>query len=103
VVDDGGRAERGIKGVEAADADAVHPVEIEIDALLGDVAVHPVPPDAGAGGVGWVEKALGKRVWCCRSLRGRGGCEEQEGDGCEQTAESEIHEGPFWFRPVEQG
>ena len=31
------------------------------------------------------------------------GDEEQEGDGCEQTAESEIHEGPFWFRLVEQG
>jgi hypothetical protein len=27
----------------------VHPFKVELDAFLGDVAVHPVPPDTRAG------------------------------------------------------
>ncbi len=37
--------QRGIKILEPSQADAVHPFQIELDALLGDVAIHPVPPN----------------------------------------------------------
>ena len=46
-----GSAQRRVEVLETTDADAVHPFQIELDALFGDVAVHPVPPHAGLGGV----------------------------------------------------
>jgi hypothetical protein len=40
------RFERGIEVLQAANANPVHPLKIQSDAFLGNVAVHPVPPDA---------------------------------------------------------
>jgi len=45
------RVDRGIDGVDAADADAMHPIEIAADAGFGDVAVHPMPPHARQRGL----------------------------------------------------
>ena len=47
---------------DAAHAHAMHPLEIELDAFRGDVAVHPVPPHAGARFVGGIEKAAQQEV-----------------------------------------
>ena len=49
LVDDLRRIEGGVEDLDAAEADAMHPFEVKPDTLLGDVAVHPVPPDARAG------------------------------------------------------
>ncbi len=46
------REERRVEVLEAADPDSLHPLQIELDPLLRDVAVHPVPPDSRPGGTG---------------------------------------------------
>jgi len=38
-------------GLLGGDANAVHPFEVELDAFFADVTVHPMPPDARAGGL----------------------------------------------------
>ena len=43
-----------IEALKASEADARHPLEIASNALLGDVAVHPMPPDARTRGRGRV-------------------------------------------------
>src|ERR1039457_7228950 len=63
--------------LEAADAHALHPFQVELDAFLGDVAVHPVPPDARFGALGWVLEASLERV--ARVLRGDNPCPHQRG------------------------
>ena len=60
------RRQRRIEVLEAANAHPVHPLQVQLDAFLGDVAVHPVPPYARPRALGRVEKTLAQRV-------GRGG------------------------------
>ena len=43
-----GRLQRSIKVLEARDSYPVHPFKIELDAFLGDIAIHPVPPNPRA-------------------------------------------------------
>ena len=45
-----GCMEGGVEELYAAEAYAVHPLEVGTDAFFGDVAVHPVPPDVRTGG-----------------------------------------------------
>src|SRR6185437_203006 len=44
------RIQSSIEGLKPGDTDAVHPVKIKLDAFLGDVAVHPMPPHARTRG-----------------------------------------------------
>ena len=39
------------------EADAVHPLEVEFDAFFRDVPIHPMPPNAGLGGLRRIFKA----------------------------------------------
>jgi hypothetical protein len=39
-------AQGGIEILEAADSHALHPFQVGLDSFFGDIAVHPVPPDA---------------------------------------------------------
>src|ERR1035438_1666463 len=71
------RVECCVEVLEAADAHPLHPFQVELDAFLGDVAVHPVPPDARFGALGWVLEAPRERV--ARVLRGDNPCPHQRG------------------------
>ena len=71
-----GSEEGGIEVLETAQAGAVHPLQIELDALLGDVAVHPVPPYAGAGTLGRRFEAALQGIGCVL-CRGQGGSESK--------------------------
>src|SRR5207237_683095 len=72
-------SKRGVEILEAADADALHPLEVELDAFLGYVTVHPMPPNTRFGRVRRVSEASGKRVGF---LVLRGGSERQrQNDG----------------------
>ena len=51
-----------IEVLESAQSGALHPFEIELDAVLGDIAVHPVPPYAGLGAFRRILKAALQRV-----------------------------------------
>ena len=53
-----GRSQRGVEIMHTAQADAVHPLQVLLQAVLGDVPVHPMPPHAGAGGLGRIRPAL---------------------------------------------
>ena len=73
-VHDGGRPERGVEIVDAAQADPLHPLQVLADPVLRDVPVHPVPPDTGPGGLGRIRPAflqLGRSG--CGALRPAGG------------------------------
>ena len=76
LVDDLRSVEGRVEILEAADADSMHPFEIELDAFLGDVAVHPVPPDARLRGGRRTLKILEERV--LRLLRDREGCDGKD-------------------------
>ncbi len=47
----------GIEILETGQTAAMHPLEVELDAILADVAIHPMPPDTGAGTRGRVLKS----------------------------------------------
>ena len=69
-----GRTERRIEVMHSTQADPRHPLQILSDAVLGDVSVHPVPPDTGAGGLGRVRPSLRQIGRSGRAtLRPRGG------------------------------
>jgi hypothetical protein len=60
--------------LEAAEADAVHPFEVELDAFFGDVAVHPVPPNSRLGRIGrTLESFFQRRRRILRGTRCRQG------------------------------
>ena len=89
LVDDLRRIEGGVEDLDAAEADAMHPFEVEAYTLLGDVAVHPVPPDARAGTRRGRLKAAAQRI-----RGGLGG-----GDGgreCAQEGEQEHRGRAKW-------
>ena len=49
--------QRGIKILKTSDSHALHPFEVELDTFLGDVPVHPVPPDAGLSAIRRVQES----------------------------------------------
>src|SRR5690242_19322683 len=62
------RLQGGVEVLEAGDPDSVHPLQVELDAFLADISVHPVPPDARVRR-GWgILEALFQRIGrslCC--------------------------------------
>ena len=56
------RGDCAFKDSDTAEADRVHPLEIELDSFRRDVAVHPVPPDARPRTVGRILKATQQGV-----------------------------------------
>src|ERR1022692_1408633 len=56
------RGERRVEILEPADAHALHPLEVGLNALFGDVAVHPMPPDPRFGAIRRILKAAPQRV-----------------------------------------
>ena len=56
------RREGSVKILEPAEADAMHPLQVELDALPGDVAVHPVPPNSRPRALGWILKTAFERI-----------------------------------------
>ena len=57
-----GRCEAGVEIVQTAYADPLHPRQVKVDPLLSHIAVHPVPPDAGARGIGRIGEAVRQAV-----------------------------------------
>src|SRR6185369_1519551 len=62
LVNDLRRLQGRIEVLETGNSHSVHPLKIELDAFLGNVAIHPMPPDSRFGGVRRVLKALLQRV-----------------------------------------
>ena len=56
------RPKRRIKVLKPCNSDPVHPLEIQLDAFLGDIPIHPVPPNAWARAARWIFKPLLQRV-----------------------------------------
>ena len=54
VINDLGSCESGVKRLESAKADAIHPLNVFECTVFGDVSVHPMPPYAGL--------CLGRRI-----------------------------------------
>ena len=72
----------------------LHPVQVAANAVLGDIAVHPVPPHAGPGRGRWLAELLEQRVG-----RGGGGRRDQD-----QRQRYQAHRSPpaahiFAFAP----
>ncbi len=76
--DDLRRLEARVEVLEPGDAGALHPLEVGLDARLGDVAAHPVPPDARLGACGRRLETPGERV--VRALRGNDPRSQSDGD-----------------------
>src|SRR5215472_5350334 len=49
LLNDLGRVKRAIEVLQTPNPDALHPQEILLDALLRDIAIHPMPPHARFG------------------------------------------------------
>ena len=56
------RVQVRVEVLKARDAGSLHPFEVGLDAVLGDVAAHPVPPHARPGAVRRILEALKERV-----------------------------------------
>lgn len=80
----------GVEVVESHDTGFLHPQKILLDAVLGDVPVHPVPPHPRAGGLRrilelFVEILPGRQILCgcCvigrRTISGRRTCRGDAG------------------------
>ena len=82
MVDDLRRLQCGVEVLKARQADAMHPVEIELDALLGDVAVHPVPPHAGTSALGRILETALERIGRGFLLRACDNCGHNDERGC---------------------
>ena len=54
--------QRGIKVLEAAKPDAMHPLQIQLDSLAGNVSIHPVPPDPRARTFGGIFESALERI-----------------------------------------
>src|SRR5580704_986756 len=83
-----------VEVLEATQSRSVHPLEIELDAFLGDVPVHPVPPDTRARRFWRIFKPLPQ--WVVGTLSGNNPCSKskktsditQRGGSREPTHES---------------
>ena len=70
----------GVELVEAGDAGGIHPFQVLPDAVKGDLAVHPVPPDVGPGRFGRVLEVF-DQFRCAVGRRCREGG-KQENEDC---------------------
>ena len=52
------RSKGGIEGLETTQSGPMHPFNILDSPFLGDISVHPMPPDTGFGFVGRSQEAL---------------------------------------------
>jgi hypothetical protein len=57
-----GRRQGGIEVLKSTQSNPVHPLQIELDALLADVAIHPVPPDSRLRRIRRLPEVLLQRV-----------------------------------------
>ena len=70
MIHDLGRRQGGVKILEATYTHPVHPLQVQLDAFLGDIAVHPMPPHPRTrSGRGILKSAL-KRIGFVLSLDG---------------------------------
>ena len=60
--DELGHVHAALEALGSTDADPLHPLEIEADSLLVDIAVHPVPPDPRSGSIRGLDEALPELV-----------------------------------------
>src|SRR6185437_6120654 len=51
-----------VEGLEAPQANPMHPFQIKLNAFLSDVAVHPMPPDTRPGTFRGMLKSASQRV-----------------------------------------
>ena len=86
--DDLGRVEPGVEVLEAGDAGARHPFEVGFDAFLGDVAAHPVPPDARLGARGRRLESLRQGIFRALSKNDPRGRERSDHSGEADPADS---------------
>ena len=71
------RLQGGIEMMEATDTGTVHPFQVFTDTVLGNVAVHPVPPDHRPGFAGRIGK-MGRQLFDAH-LFSPGTCPEETG------------------------
>ena len=62
MIDNLRRIQRRVKVLKASDAGPVHPFKVELDALLRDIAVHPMPPNARMRALWWIFESALERV-----------------------------------------
>ena len=89
LLDDLRCVQAGIEVLEASDARALHPLEVGLDAVLGDVPAHPVPPDARLGTVGRALEAAKQGV-ALRLLRHNRVGAQHDNDGICRPAQQEL-------------
>ena len=65
------RVDSAFKDGHAAQANPVHPLQIEIDSLDGNVSVHPVPPHTRPRAVGRVKESIEQRIGLRSGFRWR--------------------------------
>ena len=69
------RVQTGIEDMDTGYSGAVHPLQVFLDAILGDIAVHPVPPHTRSRLLGRVGKLLLQVALChaaCSCGQGHG-------------------------------
>ncbi len=86
-------ARADIRQLHAADSHPVHPLEVLVDPLLGNVAIGPVPPGPGLGRVGRILESLGQGINRTLGGGGQDGAEGSEGEGGKQAAGVRGHKG----------
>src|SRR6185295_13316903 len=84
VIHDLRSSKRGIEVLESCDPYAMHPLQIQLDAFLADVAIHPVPPHPRLRRIGRLLESLLQAV--SRTLAaGKTGHGGQYGSNCEHA------------------
>ena len=88
------RLQCGVEILKARQSHAVHPVQVQLDAFLGDVAVHPVPPHAWAGALRRILKSALQRIGRGVLLRAANN-RRHHYQTCSQSQHQPGHTSPF--------
>ncbi len=75
------RLEAGVEILDPANPDPRHPFEILVDPVLGDIAVHPVPPDTRPRRLRRIAESVGQIVGAQRGCKGCAGQQRSEAEG----------------------
>src|SRR5947199_5934341 len=73
----------------------MHPLEIEFDALLCNVPIHPVPPDAGARRTGRVFESSFQRIFWLLGETESNAANEGQCRGDRESSPASFHNSPI--------
>src|ERR1700682_90034 len=62
------RVKRRVEVLKTPNTHTVHPFQVQLDTRFGNVAVHPVPPDARLSGCGRILESAFERIASARTL-----------------------------------